>query len=709
MPKSMINRELSWLEFNQRVLELASDAMVPLLERIKFLGITSTNLDEFFMVRVSGLRDLAEGRHRQRDPAGLTPRQQLEAVSERARTLVAAQYRCFLNDLEPALGGAGILRLGHSALTDRQKEFVDAYFQETVYPVLTPMTLDPADPPLLANRRLYLAVRLRVPGSRGGTPSRGRGGEGVRTVLIPFGAALPRLVRLPADAGYVYTVLEDLVAAHIEHFFPGDEVLETAVLRLTRSASISVREDLAADLMAEMEEVLSARKRSRCVRLELQARASKTLRVYLQRLLDVDDLATYSIDGPLDLAAFADLSKIGGFETLRDPPWPPQPSPRITVGEAMFDVMRTGDLLLFHPQQSFDPVVRFIEEAAADPDVLAIKQILYRTSPRSPIVAALAAAAERGKSVTVIVELKARFDEARNIEWARALEESGVQVIYGIKGLKTHAKLCIVVRREPDGIRRYLHFGTGNYNEVTARLYTDTSLFTANPDLGADASAFFNTITGYSQPIRYRRLEQAPLGLRPMLLSLIEGEAERQRQGQKGLIMAKLNALVDPELIRALYAASQAGVEIHLNIRGICCLRPGVPGVSANIRVVSIVDRFLEHDRILYFRHGGDERVFISSADWMPRNLDRRIELLVPVDDPDCQRSLMKILRLRFADTTNAWALQPDGRYIRTPVTGATAVRSQEAIYALAEAELTAARQARPMVFEPHHAPETPA
>jgi polyphosphate kinase len=713
--KPFFNRELSWLEFNQRVLEEAQDAGAPLLERVKFLSITSSNLDEFFMVRVGGLQVLVEDGSRARDPAGMTPGEQLKAVTARVHRMVRDQYACFMDELEPALRTAGIHRLTMSALDDRQKEHVDEFFSESVYPVVTPMAVDPEAPaPLLTSRTLYVGVRLKPPVERAAGAAAtdkgakgAKGGERPRLVLLPIGQALGRLVRLPGTTkGYAYITLEDVVAGHVEQFFPGEEVAETAVFRVTRNADLSVREDMAADLMARMAEVLTARKRSDCVRLELQAGTTRAMRVALQRLLDTEDLYTYDIRGPLDLSSFMELTKVGGFDALRETPWPPQASPRLADGMRIVEAIGQGDLLLFHPQQSFDPVVRFVDEAADDPDVLAIKQILYRTSRQSPIIAALARAAGRGKYVTAIVELKARFDEERNIEWARALEESGVQVIYGIKGLKTHAKVCIVVRRESQGIRRYVHFGTGNYNEVTGRLYTDISYLTCNPELGADASAFFNTITGDSQPGRYTRLEQAPLGLRGAILALIDGEAERRRQGEKALIMAKLNSLVDPELIRALYAASQAGVEIKLNVRGICCLQPGVAGLSENITVVSIVDRFLEHDRILYFRHGGDERLFISSADWMPRNLDRRIELLVPVLDPECRRQLLRVLEMRFADNVKARVLRPDGRYERlTPQGRKDAVRSQESLYKLACEERAEAEKARPTVFEPHRSP----
>ena len=455
--------------------------------------------------------------------------------------------------------------------------------------------------------------------------------------------------------------------------------------------------------MSGMQEVLYRRRTADCVRLEIDFDCSQLMVDYLRERLEVDDRDVFRVNGPLDLSAMMHLCSLDGYATLRDPAWPAQASPLVDLTQSLFSAIGERDILLSHPYESFEPVVRLIEEAAADPDVLAIKQVLYRTSRKSPIVAALKRAGERGKYVTAIVELKARFDEARNIEWARELEQAGVQVIYGVKGLKTHAKVCIIVRREPHGIQRYVHFGTGNYNEMTARLYSDVSFLTCNDELGADASAFFNAVTGYSQPQQYRRIDAAPIGLRKRLLSMIDAEAERKRQGQRGYIAAKLNALVDPAIIEALYRASQAGVTIRLNVRGVCCLRPGVPGLSENISVISVVDRFLEHARIMYFYHGGDERMFISSADWMPRNLDRRVELLVPIDDMACRKKLMEILDSYFRDNQNAWMLQPDGTYHRlSPEEGETPIRSQQLLYQMAVDAVRQAETTKRTMFEPH-------
>ncbi|MCS6771635.1 MAG: polyphosphate kinase 1 [Kiritimatiellae bacterium] len=697
----LFNRELSWLAFNYRVLEEALDETNPLLERLKFLSIVSSNLDEFFMVRVGGLQMLrAEGR-RERDAAGLDPEQQLSEISRRTHEMVAAQYACLLEKVLPGLAAAGIRYHRVQDLPAHLIEHLEQVFNHEIFPVLSPVAIEsPEDPPLIPGLTLHLAVRLKSPDSLERKP---------RFAVVTLSKKLGRFPTLPIEEGHNYALLEDLVTFFIERLFPGETVRECVPFRVTRNADMSVREDLAADLLAEMKDVLQQRRNSACVRLEVAENASKTTLAFLQRMFAVDDAHTYLLPGPLDLAAYMSLARMTGFDHLREKPWPPQPLPGVAANESMFDVIRRGDVLLYHPYQSFDPVVRFIEEAADDPDVLAIKQILYRTSENSPVVAALARAAARDKHVTALVELKARFDEARNIGWAEALEQTGVQVIYGLKRLKTHAKICIVVRREPGGIRRYVHFGTGNYNEITARIYADVSLMTCNEDFGADATAFFNMITGYSQPVAFRRIEAAPIGLRPKLLSLIEGEIQRHQQGQKGHIMVKVNSLVDGELIDALYRASQAGVRVQLSVRGICCLRPGIPGLSENITVSSVVDRFLEHARILYFRHGGDPLVFISSADWMPRNLDRRVELLVPVDDPTCKERLIQWLKISLEDEAKARLLRPDGSYMRHPKRlDPGALRSQAELYRIAADLARKSAPERRVIFEPQRPVHSP-
>lgn len=692
-----INRELSWLEFNQRVLDEAHDAPTPLLERLKFLAITASNLDEFFMVRVGGLQMLAGQKSHRRDASGLTPREQLEAISDRAHQMIAEQYRCLLEELEPPLATHGVKRVAPEHLTHRQREAVERVFENEIYPVLSPIAVAaPQDLPLLINQTLNIAVQLK-PAPEEREP---------RFAVIPLGRSLSRLVTLPSEGGYEYLLVEDAVTLLIERFFSGEDVVEAVPFRITRNADISVREDLAADLLESMKEILDARRVGDCVRLELPETASARTRQFLQQTFEVQDRDVYPAPGPLDLSAFVNLTDLGGFDALTNEPWPPQPSPDIDSTVPMFETLAQKDVLLLHPYQGFDPVVRLIEEAADDPDVLAIKQTLYRTSRKSPIVAALARAAQRGKYVTALLELKARFDEARNIGWAEQLEQAGVQVLYGVKGLKTHAKICVIVRREPHGVQRYVHFGTGNYNETTARIYSDISFLTSNEELGADATTFFNAITGYSQPRRMLKLEMAPLGLREYLLELIQSETERKRRGQKAAIDAKVNSLVDPALIDALYDASQAGVKVRLNVRGVCCLRPGVAGLSENIEVVSIVDRFLEHARIIHFLHGGDHLTFISSADWMPRNLDGRVELLVPVETPPLRDRLIAILETYFKDTVKARRLLPNGSYELAGKGKRKKVRSQEVLYNDACKAVRKAVQSRRTVFEPHRASE---
>jgi polyphosphate kinase len=695
LPK-FINRELSWLEFNQRVLDEATDEANPLLERLKFLAITGSNLDEFFMVRVGGLQQLRKQGSVKRDPAKLTPLQQLEAVSERTHQMMRDQYACFLDQLEPGLAKSGLKRITLSGLSGRQKKAAQRVFEEEIFAVYTPMAVHaPEEFPLVGNRTLNIGVVL-APAAEGEPP---------RFALLPFGQAANRFLTLPSDGGYEYILLEDVVRLFIDRFFPGERVLEVAPFRLTRNADLSVREDMAADLLEEMEEVLEARKESDCVRLEVSDEASPTLLDFLRQSLGVDDGSIYRARGPLDLSACMRLTGLAGFEKLKYENWPPRRSPDVDPKSPMFEVLRAKDILLGLPYESFEPVVRLIEEAAGDPDVLAVKIILYRTSRNSPIVAALRRAAEQGKHVTAIVELKARFDEARNIEWANVLEQAGVQVIYGVKNLKTHAKVCIIIRREPHGIQRYVHFSTGNYNEVTARLYSDCCFLTCNEELAADATAFFNAITGYSQPQQFRKLAAAPISLRDRLIELIESEIDRKKQGQHAQIMAQLNSLNDTDIIEALYEASRAGVTVELNVRGICCLRPGVPGLSENIRVVSILDRYLEHSRILYFHHGGDELVFIASADWMSRNLDRRVELLIPIEDPASRRRLIAILRSYGKDNVKGRLLCPEGSYERLrPEPGSPRHRHQEQLYQLAENAERQLEQSQRTVFEPYRA-----
>lgn len=695
MPNSNIpftNRELSWLEFNERLLDQVRDTSLPLLERLKFLAISSSNLDEFFMVRVGGLQILSAERIQLPDPSGLSPDQQLDAISKRVHLMIMQQYDCYNNHIETSLEELKIKRVKPVNLTSEQHRYVETVFQNDIFPLLSPIAVTPPlNFPLLINKTLHIAVRLDSMQKR------------PLFAIIPLGKHLSRFVTLPSDCGYQFMMMEDIINMFARAFFPGESVAECIPFRITRNADLDIREDLAFDLLAEMEAILDARKRSDCVRLEIGDGASQELYAFFQQALEVSQRDTYIVNGPLDLSSFMKITELNGYSELKFEHWQPQPSPLIKPGIKMFQILSKRDILLYHPYESFEPVVRFIEEASADPDVLTIKQILYRTSRKSPIVSALVHAAEKGKYVTVIVELKARFDEKRNIEWAKELEDAGVQVLYGVKGLKTHAKVCLIIKREPQGLARYIHFGTGNYNESTAHTYSDISYFTSDDILGADVSAFFNAITGYSQPVQFGKIESAPIGLRERIMDLIQNEIERKRQGQNAFIRAKMNSLADPIIIRALYKASQAGVKIELNIRGICCLQPGLAGISENISVISIVDRYLEHSRIFHFHHGGDDSVFISTADWMPRNLDKRIELLIPILNPQAKDRCIEILDSCFADNINSWKLTSDNMYIRQRPSGKKkGIRCQEKLYQLACTMSQQAKKAHQSIFEPY-------
>ena len=732
-PDHFLNRELSWLEFNQRVLDEAADPSVPPLDRLKFLAITASNLDEFFMVRVGGLQMLAdENRAREDDvaarlprgvdPTGMTPEDQLAAIAERCGRFVADQY-ALLDELEELLADHGFARLTAGDLSGAQAAALEHVFRDALDGVLTPISVTgPEDFPLVETGAVCVLVRL-APADPPKENAAGRRvvkqaanaltAGGPRFAVIPCGRAVPRLITLPTrdgdgragesdGRGFAFLPVEDAVAHLAGRFFAGQRVDEAVAFRVTRNADLAIREDQAGDLLRHMRRVLEARRRGDCVRLELAAGASELSANFLNACLEVDDRDVYLADGPVGLSALMAASGASGFDDLREPDWPPQPAPRLDRAEPAFETLAARDVLLYHPYDSYEPVVRLAEEAAADPDVLAIKQTLYRTSSDSRVVAALKTAARAGKSVAAVVELKARFDEARNIEWAKDLERAGVQVIYGVRGLKTHAKMLLVVRREPGGVRRYCHFGTGNYNESTARIYSDASLMTADDDLTADAVSFFNAITGYSQPQAFRELDAAPIGLRERVEELIDAEADRARQGLPAEIDGKMNSLVDPVLIQKLYDASKAGVRVRLNVRGICCLRPGVAGLSENVTVVSVIDRFLEHARVFRFRHGGDELVFLSSADWMPRNLDRRIELLTPVNDPALRKRLTDIVGLYFKDNVKARELLPDGTWRRRKKRGRK-IRSQQVLY---EEAVERAERHRPTVFEPHRKPD---
>lgn len=696
------DRELSWLEFNQRVLNEALDEQVPLLERLKFLAITSMNLDEFFRVRVGALTRMIEAEAGTRAPSGLTATEQLSAVRERIAVMVSEQYRCYLQEISPDLVAHGIRQLHEGELNSVQKMMLKQVFEQEILSVLTPMSVgDGVRFPLLANQILTMCVRL-APRTNENAAERPPGND--RFALIPFGRTLSRFYSVPAESGFAYLSLEDIVTKFIQEFFPGEEVEECHPFRLTRNADVEVQEFTPQGLAVNMAEVILARTEADCLRVEISAAASTLMVEFLKSEVDVSDEQIYRSPGPVDLGAFMELSGRSGFENLKYDPWPPVRSPEIQREEILFDAISEKDILLLHPYESFEPVVRLIDEAADDPDVIAIKQTLYRIGRNSAIVSALKRAVDNGKHVTVLLELKARFDEERNLKQARELESIGAQVIHGVKGLKTHAKVCIIVRREPGGVQRYVHFGTGNYNESTAKLYSDVSLLTCDEDLGADAIAFFNSIAGDSQPPQnYRKLESAPLRLRSTLIKLIEGETKRAETGQEAKIMVKINALTDTALIDTLYAASQAGVKIFLNIRGICCLKPGVKGLSENIRVSSLVDRFLEHARVLYVHHGGSPQVYISSADWMPRNLDLRKELLVPIQDPKCRRQLIHILDAYRQDNVKSSYLNEDGSYSKRKLKEESAFRAQESLYEEARIATNKIAKKQRTMFEPHH------
>jgi len=695
-PELFLNRELSWLEFNGRVLEEATDPQNPLLERLKFATIAANNLDEFFMVRVAALKNaLAEG-DTAPDVAGLTPGQQLQQIAERVHAMVDRLYESLLGEVLPGLAERGIKIARLPELEGPPRAALARYFRDEVLPALTPLAIDSSRPfPMLAGLSLNLAILL--------APAPGE--EDPRLAVVQVPARLPRLVRPAGIEGTTYVLIEDIVRAELAALFPGQEIREAAVFRVARDAELDFDDEGGRDLLEVIEEELKNRRRSGIVRLEIEAGVGSEMLEVLADRLSVGPEDTYRVKGLLDVRALFALVDLPSLEDLRDPPQKPLASVEVAP-EGMFALLDERDLLLHHPYESFDPVVTFVASAADDPDVLAIKQTLYRTSGDSPIVKALARAAENGKQVTVLVELMARFDEQSNIRWARRLEEAGAHVIYGIRGYKTHAKICLVVRRGRQGIRRYVHLGTGNYNERTARVYTDFGLLTADPRIGEDASAFFNALTGYSDPPRLRKLAMAPTQLRARFLKLIERERQRAEAGQAAEIRAKVNSLVDEEIIRALYEAAKAGVKIRLNVRGTCCLRPGLKGVSETIEVVSVVDRFLEHARVFYFRNGGDEEVYLASADWMTRNLDKRIELLFPVESPEARQRVLLALDAAFQDNVKGRRLQADGTYKRKrPAKGEEPFRMQLHLYREAQRAIQRARAASGVALEPITSP----
>ena len=654
--KMFINRELSWLEFDTRVLGEAENEDNPLFERLKFLSITASNLDEFFMVRVASLKDMVNAGYTKKDIAGMTAKEQLEALDERTHAFVKRQYAIYNNELVPALDNQGFhIIASHEDLTDEQAEFVDKYFHEEVYPVLTPMAVDSSRPfPLIRNKTLNIAALLK---KKNGDDEETE----FATVQVP--SVLPRFVRLPGGDGDIVILLEEIIERNIDKLFLNYDILCAYPYRIMRNADFSIDEEDAEDLLKEIEKQLKKRQWGQTIRLEVQGNIDKQLLKKLKSELDITDSDIYRIDGPLDLTFLMKMYGSFGYEHLKTPKYTPAPVPELMDGRNIFEAIREGDILLHHPYQTFDPVVDFVRQAAKDPAVLAIKQTLYRVSGNSPIVAALAAAAENGKQVSVLVELKARFDEENNIIWAKKLEQAGCHVIYGLVGLKTHSKITLAVRREEDGIRRYVHLGTGNYNDSTAKLYCDMGLFTCSPAIGEDATAVFNMLSGYSEPVGWNKLSLAPLWLRERFHYLVEREIERAKDGQNAHIIAKMNSVCDKDIIELMYKASKAGVKIELIVRGICCLIPQLDGVSENITVRSIVGTFLEHSRIFYFENGGNPEIYMASADWMSRNLDRRVEIMFPVEDARLKKEVKHILDVQLADNVKAQLMQPDGSY----------------------------------------------
>ena len=677
-----LNREISWLRFNLRVLEEAENKRHPLLERVKFLTIFATNLDEFFMIRVSGLRRQVVSAAGGAAPDGMTPSEQILVINRELDAHSSRYNTCWKEDILPALRDAGIRVLHYTELATEEKEAIQQYFQREISPVLTPLAFDPTHPfPHISNLSFNLAVLVKHP----------ERGDCFARVKVPD--IFPRLVPIPTHEDVAlqqmglgktgktqrFVWLDEVIANNLDDLFPGLEVIASYPFRVTRDADVAIEEDEASDLIEAMEEQLDQRDFTSAVRLELDASTPDHIRDILTRNLQLPPYLVYTFNSPIGMAGIRELYALERPD-LKDPPFVPSVPSCVSKSTSLLAAIREKDILLYHPYDSFMPVVEFLREAAQDPDVLAIKQTLYRVNPRSPIIDALLEARVNGKQVAVLVELKARFDEENNIEWARKLEDEGVHVVYGVRGLKTHAKVCLIVRREPEGIRRYVHLGTGNYNVITSRIYTDASYFTCDEAICSDVSDLFNSLTGYSRNNSYSKLLVAPTMLRQQILDRIEREICRHRRHGDGYISFKMNALVDTQCIQALYDASQAGVRIDLQVRGICCLRPGLPGISETITVTSVVGRFLEHARIYYFHHGGQKEVWMGSADLMPRNLDHRVEVIFPVEDPQWRELIInEILGIGLRDNVQARRLLPDGTYKRTqPAEGETVVNSQD-------------------------------
>ena len=664
------NRELSWLAFNHRVLGEARDRDIPLFERIKFLGITASNLDEFFMVRVASLKDMVNAGYTKKDIAGMTPTEQLEAVNKATHELVKMQYDVYNRSLLPLLAQNGLKVIeNHEELTKKDCAFVDRYFQDNVYPVLTPMAVDSSRPfPLIRNKSLNLGAlvsRKDVKGRRHLFNKKSVQGKELEFATVQVPSVLPRIVQLPesSDGSRRVILLEQIIERNMDKLFLNYNIECAFSFRIMRNADFVLEEEDAQDLLKEIEKQLKKRQWGQAIRLEVEDGIEKRLLDIIKKELMIDERDIYNIPGPLDLTFLMKMYGLEGFEHLKNKPYTPQPVSEIETEDDIFEKIREQDILLHHPYQTFTPVVDFIKQAARDPQVLAIKQTLYRVSGNSPIIAALAQAAENGKQVSVLVELKARFDEENNIVWAKKLEKAGCHVIYGLVGLKTHCKITLVVRREEEGIRRYVHLGTGNYNDATAKLYTDLGILTCNEAIGEDATAVFNMLSGYSEPLGWNHLALAPLWLKDRFLYLINREKENAAGGSPARIIAKMNSLCDPDIIKALYEAAAEGVKIQLIVRGICCLRTGVEGTNDNIEVRSIVGNFLEHARIFYFENAGDSEIYMASADWMPRNLERRVEILFPVLNAELKEKVLHVLDVQLRDTQKAQFLKADGSY----------------------------------------------
>ncbi len=653
-PSYFTNRELSWLEFNSRVLEEAMDVTVPTLERLSFISIVSSNLDEFFMVRIAGLKEQVLAGYNTPDAAGLTPSRQLSLVSEKIHEMVSTQYKCYA-DILSQLEDSGIKIIEYSDLTESQETYVEDYFDDIIMPVLTPMAIDAGRPfPFISNKSVNIAFLIEKDGIK-------------NYAIVRIPSVIPRIIQIPDGlTGETYLFIESLIIERAHELFKGYNILGTTCFRLTRDADLSIEEDDVSDLLSEIEQQVKQRQWGLPVRLELSRKSSREIRTFIKNVLNISDDETYYLDGPMDLSALMSFSnRINEHEALKYPSQPPLGNPGLELG-SIFDAVSKKDFMVHLPYQSFDCVQNFLNEAADDPDVLAIKQVLYRVSGNSPIVETLIRAANNGKQVTVLVELKARFDEENNITWARKLEHSGCHVVYGIVGLKVHSKVLLIIRREPDGIRRYVHMATGNYNDKTARIYTDIGFFTSRESIAADASSLFNHLTGYALLPEMKKLAVSPDGIRAFLCKAIDNEIRNAGEGLPAGITIKVNSLSDTDIIKKFYEASAAGVEIKLIVRGICCLRPGIKKISMNIKVKSIVGRYLEHSRIFCFENNGNPSLYLGSSDMMSRNLDRRIEILFPVEDPELKQRLTDILKIQWNETDKSRWLKSDGRYTKT-------------------------------------------